>query len=228
MHLGLSTLNNSIFQCLQHSNVSGGERLLPLPEDLRVRFQSPATFIEQLFTVCRKDENKDKEASNGPFKKPCHDHSEKRMHQTAKLDAKIERVNRSFLSELRALALPNPSLLFLTEILLLLSLGIKPDVKCLDHSASFPASFSCAFGCWPILCDLAKGRIGGVTQSKVTTTLKLFSAGVEGYTNRFDWFFSLPRYTCLNKLIISHLSQRLNKRICWKEWVEKLPNWPKD
>ena len=67
MHLGLSTLNNSIFQCLQHSNVSGGERLLPLPEDLRVRFQSSATFIEQLFTVCRKDENKDKEAENGPF-----------------------------------------------------------------------------------------------------------------------------------------------------------------
>ena len=35
----------------------------------QVRIQSLATFIEHLFTVCRKDENKEKEAENGPFLK---------------------------------------------------------------------------------------------------------------------------------------------------------------
>ena len=35
-----------------------------------VRIQSSATFVELIFpvTVCRKDENKEKEAENGPFK----------------------------------------------------------------------------------------------------------------------------------------------------------------
>ena len=41
-------------------------RSLPIPEDPG---SNPiiGNFIEQLFTVCRKDENKDKEAHNGPF-----------------------------------------------------------------------------------------------------------------------------------------------------------------
>ena len=44
------------------------EQSLPIPEDPG---SNPviATFIEHLFTVncCRKDENKEKEAGNGPF-----------------------------------------------------------------------------------------------------------------------------------------------------------------
>ena len=34
---------------------------------IRVRIQSWATVTEQLFTVCRRDENKEKETGNGPF-----------------------------------------------------------------------------------------------------------------------------------------------------------------
>ena len=47
------------------------ERSLPIPENpgMDVRIQSSATFIEHLLTdnCLRKDENKEKEAGNGPF-----------------------------------------------------------------------------------------------------------------------------------------------------------------
>ena len=45
------------------------EWLLPIPEDPGSNPVIRNTFIEHLFTVtvCRKDENKEKEDGNGPF-----------------------------------------------------------------------------------------------------------------------------------------------------------------
>ena len=52
----------------QKNNGADGQWLWhTVDQRTRVLIQSSATFIEQMSTICRKGENKEKEAGNGPI-----------------------------------------------------------------------------------------------------------------------------------------------------------------